>query len=134
MFYGYVQMITKMQMVMTKLYILETWTDILWLSFNCMFFCFVLFWSIFVLSLNMYSLLQLRSKYLSYEADEILLPETNSEGKTTLNKLRQIISSTDSMNWVYIVLYCRVMSFSLKNPRNLELESSSRVKLQVAPN
>lgn len=48
---------------------------------------FVLFWSIFLLSLDMYSLLQLRSKYLSDGDDEIPLPEINSEGNTTLNEL-----------------------------------------------
>lgn len=35
----------------------------------------------------MYSLLQLRSKYLGNGANEILLPETNFEGKTTLTEL-----------------------------------------------
>lgn len=47
-------------------------------------FCFDLF---FLLSLDMYSLLQLRSKYLSDGDDEIPLPEINSEGNTTLNEL-----------------------------------------------
>lgn len=36
---------------------------------------------------DMYSLLQLRSKYLSDGDDEIPLPEINSEGNTTLNEL-----------------------------------------------
>ena len=40
-----------------------------------------------MLPIDMFSMVQLRTKYLSKDDSEVSLPEANANGKTTLNEL-----------------------------------------------